>query len=61
MTVLAYVLLGFSSCFAAVSIYDWLKAERDERVWRRIMEDEARDGTRPPIYRMVMDERSDRE
>lgn len=53
-------IVGISSTFAGVSIYEWLKAERDERVYRRIMEDEARQGTNPPMYRLVMDERSDR-
>lgn len=58
-----YVLLFLGmvvATFLGVAIYTWVKAERDERAWRKLMEEEQPSWD-VPRYRMVMDERSDRE
>jgi hypothetical protein len=35
---------------AAIAIYNWIRAELDERAWRRILEEED---SRLPMYRLV--------
>lgn len=46
---------------AGLAIYGWVKAELDERTWRRILEEEGNDSGRIPLYRMLLDEGRDRE
>jgi hypothetical protein len=38
------------ACVAAIAIYNWIRAELDERTWRRILEEED---SRLPMYRLV--------
>lgn len=61
---MAPYLLGFLGvivgCFLAVALYEWVKAERDERTWRRIMEEEM-DSPDYTYYRLVRDDRRDSE
>jgi hypothetical protein len=38
------------ACVAAIAIYNWIRAELDERAWRRILEEED---SRLPMYRLV--------
>ena len=40
----------FIGCVAAIAVYNWLRAELDERAWRRILEEED---THLPMYRLV--------
>ena len=48
------------SAFTAVTLYEWVKAERDERQWRKMIEEEADLGAPTFTYRLVREERSDR-
>lgn len=57
-----YFLLSLCATFIGVSIYEWIKSERDERQWRKILEAEKDGGLNPTFtYRLVRDERSERE
>lgn len=44
-----------------LAVYGWVKAELDERTWRRIMREEGTDPGQVPLYRMLLDEGRDRE
>jgi hypothetical protein len=55
MSLLMYAGVVFVASFFAVSLYAWLKAEWDERQWRKIMEEELE---MPRFtYRMVMEDK----
>ena len=55
----AYALITFVATLAAVVTYQWIRAEIDERRWRRMIDEELSD----PVfmYRLVRDDGSDRE
>lgn len=59
------VVLYFVTTVLAVvigtALYEWVRAERDEREWRKILEEEMKYGVETPLYRLVRDEKSDRE
>lgn len=59
------VVLYFVTTVLAVvigtALYEWVRAERDEREWRKIIEEEMKYGADTPLYRLVRDEKSDRE
>lgn len=46
---------------AGLAIYGWVKAELDERTWRRLLKEEGGDAGQIPLYRMLLDEGRDRE
>jgi hypothetical protein len=55
MELLAYAGVAFLATLAAITFYAWLKAEWDERQWRKIIEEELE---MPRFtYRMVMDDK----
>lgn len=59
MTYVLMFLMVLVGSFLAITLYNWVKAERDERLWRRMLEDEQHE--EGVFYRLVRDERSDRE
>lgn len=59
MTYVFTFLMVVVGCSVAITLYNWVKAERDERLWRRMLEDEQHE--EGVFYRLVRDERSDRE
>lgn len=61
MNLLLYFLMTIAGAFLAISVYEWIKAERDERQWRKLMQEELDAGIPTVHYRLVRDDRSDRE
>ena len=53
MNILVSLLVTVVGCTAAVSFYNWVKAEIDERHWRRMLEDELKFGDNTPMYRLT--------
>lgn len=46
------------ACVAAIAIYNWIRAEADERAWRRILDEE---NDYLPLYRLINVEDKDRD
>lgn len=44
-------------CIAGIAIVNWIRAELDERAWRRILEEET--GENVPMYRLVATDSKD--
>jgi hypothetical protein len=53
VNILVSLLVTVVGCAIAVSLYNWVKAEIDERHWRRMLEDELKFGDNTPLYRLT--------
>lgn len=52
----AYFLVSLCGTYLAITLYNWVKAERDEREWRKLLAEEMNEsGSNAPIYRLVRD------
>lgn len=61
---LAFTFIGaLLGCVAGIALYNWIRAELDEREWRRILKEEGGFPLDGPTYRLVAteDKDSDRE
>ena len=59
--IVLYFVTTVLAVVVGIALYEWVKAERDEREWRKILEEEMKYGVETPLYRLVRDEKSDRE
>lgn len=59
MTWWMYMLLTFASTMVAIIVYQWVRAEIDERRWRRMIDEEL--DSPAFTYRLVRDDGDDRE
>lgn len=51
----------FMAVFFGVALFEWLRAEYDERKWRKILAEEMHSDDMPRRYRLVIEDRSDSE